>query len=207
MSKSERTCGFTNGRGKAEDGQSADGSASPETKSTTRRNLLQMGAGLAAVTGLSRDFVAPAIARDTINVPKAPNIIVLMTDQERHHRHWPEGWTEKNLPSLQRLKRHGLYLQRAYMRSCLIQTGPKTPAAPPLISRQPRSVEREAVRLHRGRPPSPAPAHRDLDVARVIFSASSFGKQGRVPACFRSYWPDQRIVVAGFETRTCSAHG
>ncbi len=47
-------------------------------------------------------------------MPKAPNIVVLMTDQERHHTHWPAGWTEKNLPSLQRLKRHGLYFKRAY---------------------------------------------------------------------------------------------
>jgi hypothetical protein len=67
-----------------------------------------MGAGLAAATGLSRGLVAPAVARDPITVPKAPNIIVLMTDQERHHRHWPDGWAERNLPSLQRLKRHGL---------------------------------------------------------------------------------------------------
>ena len=53
-----------------------------------------------------------------------------MTDQERHHRHWPDGWAEKNLPSLQRLKRHGLYFQRAYTAACqcspsrgLMQTG------------------------------------------------------------------------------------
>lgn len=65
-----------------------------------------------------------------MNVPKAPNIVVLMTDQERHHRHWPDGWAEKNLPSLQRLKRHGLYFQRAYTAACqcsparaLMQTG------------------------------------------------------------------------------------
>jgi hypothetical protein len=77
-----------------------------------------MGAGLAAVTGLSRGLVAPAVARDPISVPKAPNIIVLMTDQERHHRHWPDGWVERNLPSLQRLKRHGLYFQRAYTAAC-----------------------------------------------------------------------------------------
>jgi hypothetical protein len=70
------------------------------------------------VTGLSRDLVAPAVAREPIKVPKAPNIIVLMTDQERHHRHWPVGWTEKNLPSLHRLKRHGLYFQRAYTAAC-----------------------------------------------------------------------------------------
>ena len=28
--------------------------------------------------------------------------------------HWPSGWAEKNLPGLQRLKRHGLYFNRAY---------------------------------------------------------------------------------------------
>jgi len=130
MGKSARIDESTDGQGEIRDGQTGSGSASLKTKSATRRNLLQMGAGLAAVTGLSRDFVAPAVARDAINVPKAPNIIVLMTDQERHHRHWPEGWTEKNLPSLQRLKRHGLYFQRAYTAACqcspsraLMQTG------------------------------------------------------------------------------------
>ena len=32
--------------------------------------------------------------------------------------HWPQGWVEKNLPSLQRLKRHGLYFKRAYTAAC-----------------------------------------------------------------------------------------
>jgi hypothetical protein len=71
-------------------------------KSTTRRNVLQMGAGLAAAGGLSRGLAAPAVARDPIAMPNGPNIIVLMTDQERHHRHWPDGWAERHLPSLQR---------------------------------------------------------------------------------------------------------
>jgi Sulfatase len=47
-------------------------------------------------------------------VPKAPHIVVLMTDQEQRHMHWPSGWAERNLPALQRLKRHGLYFNRAY---------------------------------------------------------------------------------------------
>src|SRR5262252_8114698 len=54
-----------------------------------------------------------------------------MTDQERHHVHWPKGWAEKNLPGLQRLKRHGLYFNRAYTavtqcspsRALMMQTG------------------------------------------------------------------------------------
>ena len=130
MSKSTRTPEPTDNQGEIVEEQLGGGSASPGTKATTRRKLLQIGAGLAAVTGLPRGLGTPAIAQSTMNVPKAPNIVVLMTDQERHHRHWPDGWAEKNLPSLQRLKRHGLYFQRAYTAACqcsparaLMQTG------------------------------------------------------------------------------------
>jgi choline-sulfatase len=131
MGKFARSNGFQQSRGEIGDKrQSGGGSVSPPTQSRTRRSVLQMGAGLAAVTGLSRGLAAPAVARDPISVPRAPNIIVLMTDQERHHRHWPDGWLERNLPSLQRLKRHGLYFQRAYTAACqcspsrgLMQTG------------------------------------------------------------------------------------
>jgi hypothetical protein len=77
-----------------------------------------MGAGLAAFTGLPVGLTSPAVAAGPISVPQAPNIIVLMTDQERHHVHWPKGWAEQNLPSLQRLKRHGLYFRRAYTAAC-----------------------------------------------------------------------------------------
>ena len=84
----------------------------------TRRGLLRASVGLAAASTVARGLAAPAVASDPINVPKAPNIIVLMTDQERHHVHWPDGWAEKHLPSLQRLKRNGLYFQRAYTAAC-----------------------------------------------------------------------------------------
>jgi choline-sulfatase len=93
--------------------------AASTVNSSTRRGLLQVGAGLAvAAAGGSQGLAAPAVAGAMISVPRTPNIIVLMTDQERHHVHWPEGWAEKNLPSLQRLKRNGLYFQRAYTAAC-----------------------------------------------------------------------------------------
>ena len=82
MAKFARSNGFQQSRGEiANDRQTDGGSVSPSAQSSTRRSVLQMGAGLAAVTGLSRGLVAPAVARDPISVPKAPNIIVLMTDQ------------------------------------------------------------------------------------------------------------------------------
>ncbi len=91
------------------------GRVSGLVNSATRRSVLQAGAGLAAaIAGGSRGIAAPAVAAEAIRIPKAPNIVVLMTDQERHHMHWPAGWAEKNLPGLQRLKRNGLYFNRAY---------------------------------------------------------------------------------------------
>lgn len=47
-------------------------SASPRASSTTRRKLLQMGAGLAALSGVPRALGAPAIAPEPISVPKRP---------------------------------------------------------------------------------------------------------------------------------------
>jgi len=48
-----------------------------------------------------------------------PNVILLLTDQERHPMHWPKGWAEKHLPSQERLMRHGLAFQRAYTSVCM----------------------------------------------------------------------------------------
>jgi choline-sulfatase len=130
MGKSVRSGGSNDGQEGIGDGRIGSSGAWSTTTSTTRRNVLRIVAGLAAVSGLPSGLGSPAIAQPTLNVPKAPNIIVLMTDQERHHRHWPDGWAEKNLPSLQRLKRNGLYFQRAYTAACqcspsraLMQTG------------------------------------------------------------------------------------
>ncbi len=43
-----------------------------------------------------------------------PNIILLITDQERFPMHWPAGWVQAHLPSQGRLKKHGLSFERAY---------------------------------------------------------------------------------------------
>jgi len=91
-------------------------------KRVTRRTLLKTGAGLAAGIygisrasgGLAQESSGATAKSESRRLPNRPNIIVLMTDQERHHMHWPAGWAEKNLPALQRLKRNGLYFNRAY---------------------------------------------------------------------------------------------
>jgi arylsulfatase A-like enzyme len=44
---------------------------------------------------------------------KKPNILVIVTDQEREVMHWPAGWAEANLPARRRLLAHGLQFTRA----------------------------------------------------------------------------------------------
>src|SRR5258708_6844275 len=101
------------------------------SKKISRRRALKLGA--AAIVGAAASLAtAPASSespkvsatgstgrtRDQNRVPKGANIVVIITDQERHHMHWPAGWAEKHLPGLQRLKRNGLYFTRAYTAAC-----------------------------------------------------------------------------------------
>lgn len=45
---------------------------------------------------------------------KQPNIILIITDQERNPQHWPAGWAEANLPAHNRLRANGLSFSRHF---------------------------------------------------------------------------------------------
>jgi choline-sulfatase len=47
------------------------------------------------------------------DLPRKPNILLIVTDQERDVMHWPSGWAEANLPARRRLLEHGLEFKRA----------------------------------------------------------------------------------------------
>jgi choline-sulfatase len=47
------------------------------------------------------------------NLPRKPNIVLVITDQEREVMHWPDGWPESNLPARSRLLEHGLQFTNA----------------------------------------------------------------------------------------------
>ena len=47
------------------------------------------------------------------NLPRKPNLLLIVTDQEREVMHWPDGWAEANLPARNRLLEHGLRFTRA----------------------------------------------------------------------------------------------
>jgi arylsulfatase A-like enzyme len=44
---------------------------------------------------------------------RKPNVVILITDQERQVMHWPAGWAEANLPARRRLMERGLTFTRA----------------------------------------------------------------------------------------------
>jgi arylsulfatase A-like enzyme len=48
---------------------------------------------------------------------KKPNVVIIITDQEREVMHWPEGWAEANLPARRRLMAHGLHFTHAQCNS------------------------------------------------------------------------------------------
>jgi choline-sulfatase len=50
---------------------------------------------------------------------KRPNILIIITDQERYITHWPENFSKDNLPAMERLKRHGLDFKHHYTNSCM----------------------------------------------------------------------------------------
>lgn len=47
------------------------------------------------------------------DLPRKPNLLLIITDQEREVMHWPEGWAEANLPARNRLLAHGTQFRRA----------------------------------------------------------------------------------------------
>src|SRR3954453_81569 len=47
-----------------------------------------------------------------------PNVLILITDQQRDARHWPPGWAEENLTSLEALKQHGMTFENAFCSAC-----------------------------------------------------------------------------------------
>ena len=47
------------------------------------------------------------------DIARKPNILIVITDQEREVMHWPDGWAEENLPARRRLMANGLHFTRA----------------------------------------------------------------------------------------------
>ena len=102
----------------------------PSDGGLSRRRFMQGAAALAAAAALpslpgvagastaidqadERDREAQAAAS------KRPNIVLLITDQERFPQHWPDGWADRNLPNRRRFAQHALTFTRAFCSSSM----------------------------------------------------------------------------------------
>ncbi|MBL4710163.1 MAG: sulfatase-like hydrolase/transferase [Flavobacteriales bacterium] len=48
-----------------------------------------------------------------------PDLILIVTDEQRATQHFPPGWEEKNLPTLSFLKKNGFSFDRAFCNTCM----------------------------------------------------------------------------------------
>jgi hypothetical protein len=93
-----------------------------ETSGITRGELLKAAAVAAPGLLLGGPAAAGAAARAHPQ-PRPPsaaggiagmNVLVFLTDQQRAVQHFPRGWTERNMPGLTRLQRHGMLFDNAF---------------------------------------------------------------------------------------------
>jgi arylsulfatase A-like enzyme len=96
---------------------------SPSNEGFSRRQFMQRaGLGvLAAGAGLAPSS-APAGGQAGSNGGgngNRPNILLLITDQERYPQNWPVGWAEKNLPNRKRLADNGLTFTHAFCNAAM----------------------------------------------------------------------------------------
>ena len=87
----------------------------------TRREFLKKGLavmGGVAASGVLGSATASSAAQAGEKGPasggpgaggnKRPNIVLLITDQQRTAQHWPDGWLEEHMPTMARLRNNGV---------------------------------------------------------------------------------------------------
>jgi choline-sulfatase len=77
---------------------------------------LLLGGQVAAAGARTRPVARrTAAGRDVAGM----NVVVFLTDQQRAIQHFPPGWSERNMPGLTRLARHGLTFENAFTNACM----------------------------------------------------------------------------------------
>jgi choline-sulfatase len=94
----------------------------PAASGLSRRELVVAGgAALAAGVALSPGSQAAAPRRRLRSrLPlERPNLVILVTDQERLPQYRPDGWVAEHLPNRVRLAAHGLTFTRAFCNAAM----------------------------------------------------------------------------------------
>ena len=105
------------------DSQPPVSASASESTGIDRRDFLKtVGAAVLAAGALPNAAAAAASTHPTVRpqrrtagaLPAQPNILILITDQERHPQYWPADWAATNLPNRKRLADSGLTFQHAF---------------------------------------------------------------------------------------------
>jgi choline-sulfatase len=98
----------------------------PEKDGLTRGELLKAAAvatpGLLIAGRSGAAAAGTAAERQKVSAPAGiagMNVLVFLTDQQRAIQHFPAGWTERNMPGLTRLHRHGMLFDNAFTNACM----------------------------------------------------------------------------------------
>ena len=90
-------------------------------KLVPRRTFLRQAGALllAGVAARRLGDSQPVAAQQPTALPERPNLLILITDQERPPQYWPEDWARDNLPNRQRLADHGLTFTQAFCNTAM----------------------------------------------------------------------------------------
>lgn len=108
--------------------KSSGGGGSSDARASRRDFLKKSGAALAAgvalpslpaASGAENREESSGEERVTDHSWHRPNLLILITDQERFPQHWPDGWADAHLPNRKRLSDRGLTFTRAFCASSM----------------------------------------------------------------------------------------
>lgn len=85
----------------------------------SRRRFVKTLSAAGVTIALPSILVSPKGNAANEVLPDRPNLLIILTDQQRYPRHWPAGWVEKNMPNWNRLTKNGISFTRAYCNSAM----------------------------------------------------------------------------------------
>lgn len=86
----------------------------------TRRDILKRAAAAAPALALGGGTLARTAGAAGVPSPAAgKNLIIFITDQDRAIQHFPDGWSEANLPGMTRLQQNGVTFENAFCNACM----------------------------------------------------------------------------------------
>jgi choline-sulfatase len=191
---------------KASEGQGGR-EADEQQGGITRRKLIETAAVAAPAVLLANDPTAFSSQRSKDAAArrwpqKGMNVILYITDQDRHVMHFPPGWQAQNMPGTDRLRRNGLTFNHAFTNACMC-----SPARSTLFSGYFPAQHGVKYTLESDMPASQYPQvelPRDLKNAATVMSAAGYTPvyKGKFhcckPADGGTNWAPSDITPYGF---------